>query len=416
MSHEDFKWKLNNAKERIHRAKEFIYAKCPDSCSSIAAKYKIRLEADYKDFLHFHDEVTLLNTTAGADEFIHSQHMESLIETEDIIYELRERIEFEEVLFHTKILPADSLLESVKYRTEFKLPSLPITQSSEYDWTSANNAFVCEAIVILFTPEIITNSTKNNQLAVNSHHVKIQSIISSKKISSGTSDSISSHSVHQTDSGQMMSADEDTTNESDQGVTVHQNPVLAKDCKTVPVQSIVDEKDHSLPHNVYREKQCLSLSRSSGKVRFFPQLTDKESVLNGCLNEKFHSFSHQSNRTLLDISSVCTPLQIFNLYQESKMMTLGFIWKLINIFFLLQVVISPVSVRTNCTNLTNISVGWLSLFITRATIYSALESSITQLISFHLVVEDNGLLLAGASSNYLHDTLEDDYNLHRNNW
>lgn len=98
------------------------------------------------------------------------------------------------------------------------------------------------------------------------------------------------------------------------------------------------------------------------------------------------------------------------------MMTLGFIWKLINIFFLLQVVISPVSVRTNSTNLTNISVGWLSLFITRATIYSALESSITQLISFHLVVEDNGLLLAGASSNYLDDTLEDDYNLHRNNW
>lgn len=424
MGLELYNWKLHSATEHIHRIKEFSYAKFPDCCSSSFAECKVRLESEYKDFLNFHDEITLFNSHAGADEFIVSQHAELLIEMEDLIYELRERLESAEISSYSEFDLEGSSLESVNNcQTEFTFSSLPKINSEKV---------VYNAIVTLYSGEYKTESMKKNHVAVKSHKVTIQSTKSSKEESS-------SHVVHQPVQGRTISprsiSDIVYVDESNQGCNVHWNHNLAKVCKTVPVQSNFVEEVHYLSHNGKRKKK--SLSRAAEKVRCLSQLiSTQNSVRNEYADEKVHYRSQRSKRTLMDVRSAPIHHKIFNLYQESRITTLGLIWEFINSFSLLQVNLSPVSVCVEFTNLFNgEKLSWVTLFIVSVhrlftfgipwnsrhscwkfcdtvqwfihhlkSIDPSSESSIRRLVSFYLLVIDNGLLLEGASSNYLHST------------
>lgn len=136
MSLEDSKWKLKNATECIPRIEEFVYAKYQDSCSSISdpATYKVNLEADYKDVLNLHDDVTLNNFA---------------------------------------------------------------TVSVEKHGMSDGNLFGCDVIVSLYTLTYKIYSIQKDRMAIKSHQVNIQSTKLSRKDSSGTSLSISTNKIRQ---------------------------------------------------------------------------------------------------------------------------------------------------------------------------------------------------------------------------
>lgn len=184
------------------------------------------------------------------------------------------------------------------------------------------------------------------------------------------------------------------------------------------VKSTCVEEVHHLSYKDFREEKLSKPLRAVEKVRCLSQ----PSVRNDCADEKVRCFPHRSNRILLDISSASTLQDIFNLYQESNITTLGLFWKIINIFFLLQVYCSPVSVCVTCTNHFNvIKVKWNTLFIASVTYFIYLPNNATLWLISHkatingasefksssrtfafLLAEDQGLLFAGASSNYLH--------------
>lgn len=150
MSLEACTLKLNNSRARIVRVKEFVDANPPDSSTSIPGKYKIRLEAvntSYKDFLKFHDEVTLLNAVNEADAAIVEEHLKLSIDMEVLVFDLRERLEAVLINSNPTITSHRDghLNEHPVGRSEVRLPPLTITPfGGDYnDWTSFYDLFLC---------------------------------------------------------------------------------------------------------------------------------------------------------------------------------------------------------------------------------------------------------------------------------
>lgn len=151
MSLEACSLKLKNARAQIDRVKEFVNTNLPDSSASIPAKYKIRLDAinsSYKEFLKFHDTITLLNVDNEADENTVSAHAKLSVETEDLVFELREILESVDVRSHPTITSErDAHLTEIQQggRAEVRLPPLSISSfdGNYNDWTSFYDLFLC---------------------------------------------------------------------------------------------------------------------------------------------------------------------------------------------------------------------------------------------------------------------------------
>lgn len=141
--------KINNEIGRIKRVKEFIEANPPDASSSIAGKYTIRLDVlttSYKEYQKHHDEITLLNSVNKADKAIVAKHLESSIQMEEIVFDLREQLEsIILVLSNPTHITHQGEHVILGGRAEIRLPPLTITSfSGDYnEWTSFYDLFLC---------------------------------------------------------------------------------------------------------------------------------------------------------------------------------------------------------------------------------------------------------------------------------
>lgn len=149
MSLEAYTLKYNNTIGRIRRVKEFIEANPPDSSSSIVGKYTVRLDVlnnNYEEFLKYHDEITLLNSTNKVDASIVASHLESSIQMEEAVFDLREKLEsIIDALSKPTLITHRGEHLSSGVRVETRLPPLTITSfGGDYnDWTSFYDLYLC---------------------------------------------------------------------------------------------------------------------------------------------------------------------------------------------------------------------------------------------------------------------------------
>lgn len=143
--------KLENARARILRVSEFVSSNPPDSCSTIPGKYKIRLDVvltSYKEFVKYHDEITLHHLTNEAEAPLVESHTALGIEVEELVLDLRETLESVVISSNSEITSnqdAHVVNSHPAGRAEIRLPPLSISSfDGDYnDWTSFYDLFLC---------------------------------------------------------------------------------------------------------------------------------------------------------------------------------------------------------------------------------------------------------------------------------